>query len=291
MAKTILTVAVTGNQTTLDQHPGLPCTPKQIADACIDSCKAGAAVAHIHVRYEDGRPSMELAHYKEVVDRIHDSGCGVVINLTTGPGQRFIPSKEDPKVAAPGTTLMRPEKRIEHIVELKPEICTLDLNTMWSGASCVINSPDSVKVMAAAMREAGSKPELELFDSGDIQFANELLKEGVLDSPALVQIVTGIKYGFTCTAQTMAYARSLLPANCHWASFGIGRMMYPMLAQAYVLGGHVRVGLEDGVMISRGKLAPSNAALVEKAKRIVEDLGGELATPDEARDILGLKKR
>src|ERR1700761_9351699 len=127
MAKTILSVAVTGNQTTLEQHPGLPCTPKQIADACIDSAKAGAAVAHIHVRYDDGKPSMELKHYKEVVDRIHDSGCGVVINLTTGPGQRFIPSKEDPKVAAPGSTLMRPEKRIEHIVELKPEICTLDL--------------------------------------------------------------------------------------------------------------------------------------------------------------------
>ncbi|HTH96814.1 MAG TPA: 3-keto-5-aminohexanoate cleavage protein, partial [Stellaceae bacterium] len=131
----------------------------------------------------------------------------------------------------------------------------------------------------------------ELFDSGDIHLMLDFMAEGVLKRPALVSLVLGVKYGFPATPATMAYARSLLPSDCHWASFGIGRMMYPMLAQAYVLGGHVRVGLEDGVMISRGKLAPSNAALVEKAKRIVEDLGGELATPNEARDILGLKKR
>ena len=288
MGKTILTVAVTGNQTTLAQHPGLPCTPEQIAAACIESRRAGAAVAHIHVRYADGRPSMELDHYREVVDRIRQSGCGVVINLTTGPGQRYIPSQADPAVAAPGTTLMRPERRIEHVLALRPELCTLDLNTMWSGASCVINTPESVRAMAQAMREVGSRPELELFDSGDIALANDLLDEGVLDARPLAQIVTGIRYGFACTAETMAYAKSRLPADSHWAGFGVGRMMFPMLAQAFVLGGHVRVGLEDGVMISRGRLAPSNAALVEKARRIVEDLGGELATPDEARAILGL---
>jgi uncharacterized protein (DUF849 family) len=290
VSKRILTVAVTGNQTTLAQHPGLPCTPKQIADACIESCKAGAAVAHIHTRYDDGTPSMELSHYKEVVDRIRDSGCGVVINLTTGPGQRYSPSKEDPAIAGPGTTLMSGERRVEHVVALKPEICTLDLNTMWSGNNAVINSPDSLKVMATLMREAGSKPELEVFDSGDIHLAKQLIKDGFLDSPPLFQIVTGIRWGFECTPQTMAYAKTLLPEDAHWASFGIGRNMFTMLATAYVMGGHVRVGLEDGIQISRGTLAPSNAALVEKAKRIVEDLGGELATPDEARAILGLKK-
>ena len=288
MGKTILTVAVTGNQTTLAQHPGLPCTPEQIAAAAIDSCKAGAAVAHIHVRYDDGRPSMELDHYREVVDRIRDSGCGIIINLTTGPGQRFVPGKEDPKVAGPGTTLMAPLRRVEHVIALKPEICTLDLNTMWSGNSVVINSPENITIMAQAMREAGSKPELEVFDSGDIHLAKVLIEQGVLDTPALFQIVTGVRYGFSGTTETVAYARSLLPPDSQWAAFGIGRMIYPMLAQAFVLGGHVRVGLEDGVQIRRGTLAPNNAALVEKAVRIIDDLGGEIASPAEARQILDL---
>ncbi|MGI6852150.1 3-keto-5-aminohexanoate cleavage protein [Mesorhizobium sp. 1B3] len=288
MTKTILTVAVTGNQTTLAQHPRLPCTPEEIAEACISSEKAGAAIAHIHVRYPDGAPSMELEHYSEVVDRIRDAGSQILINLTTGPGGRFTPSKDDPKVAAPGSTLTHPMRRVEHIVALKPDICTLDLNTMWSGNSAVINPPESLKVMAEAMREAGSKPELEVFDSGDIHLAHALLEQGVLDAPPLFQIVTGIRYGFSCTTQTMAYARSLLPDRAQWAAFGVGRMMYPMLAQAFILGGHVRIGLEDGVKLDRDTLAPSNAALVEKAKRIVNDLGGELASPKEARTILGL---
>ncbi len=289
MGKTILTVAVTGNQTTLAQHPGLPCTPEQIANAAIESCKAGAAVAHIHVRYDNGKPSMELEHYREVVDRIRDSGCGLIINLTTGPGQRFVPGAEDPKVFGPGTTLMAPEKRVEHIIALKPEICTLDLNTMWSGDSVVINSPKNVTVMANAMKEAGSKPELEVFDSGDIQLAKVLIAEGVLEEPPLFQIVTGIRYGFPGTVETLVYAKSLLPKNAHWAAFGIGRMMFPMVAAAYALGAHVRCGFEDGVQIRRGQLAASNAEQVAKAARIIDDLGGELASPDEARAILGLK--
>ena len=139
---------------------------------------------------------MELAHYRETVERIRDSGVDVIINLTTGPGQRFIPGKDDPKVAAPGTTLMHPLRRVEHILALKPEICSLDLNTMWSGTSAVINSPKSITIMAQAMKEAGSKPEIEVFDSGDIQLAKALIADGVLDSPPLFQIVTGIRYGF-----------------------------------------------------------------------------------------------
>ena len=243
MSKTIVSCAVTGNQTTLAQHPGLPVTPQQIAEACIGAAKAGAAITHIHVRYPDGRPSMEVEHYREVVDRIGSSGTDVIINLTTGPGQRFIPGKDDPSVAAPGTTLMAPMRRVEHVLALKPEICTLDLNTMWSGTSAVINAPESITTMARAMKEAGSKPELEVFDSGDIQLAKQLIKDGVLDSPALFQIVTGIRYGFEMTPQTMAYARSMLPPDAAWAGFGIGRMAFPMVAQAFLLGGHVRVGL------------------------------------------------
>ncbi len=291
MAKTILSCAVTGNQTTLAQHPGLPCTPEQIATACIDAAKAGAAITHIHARYPDGRPSMELAHYKEIVDRIRDSATDVIINLTTGPGQRFIPGKENPAIGAPGTTLTHPARRVEHVVECKPEICTLDLNTMWSGTSAVINSPESITEMAKAMREAGSKPELEVFDSGDIQLAKMLIDQGVLDSPALFQIVTGIRFGFEMRPQTMAYAVSVLPKDAVWAGFGIGRMMYPMMASAYLLGGHIRVGIEDAVNLRRGVLAPDNAAMVSKAAHIIDELGGELATVAEARAILGLKAK
>ena len=233
---------------------------------------------------------MELAHYKEVVDRIRDSSTDVIINLTTGPGQRFIPGKEDPSVAAPGTTLTHPMRRVEHVIALKPEICTLDLNTMWSGTSAVINSPESITTMAKAMKEAGSKPELEVFDGGDIQLAKMLISQGVLDSPALFQIVTGIRFGFEQTPQTMAYARSILPPDAVWAGFGIGRMAYPMLAAAFLLGGHCRVGLEDAVNLRRGVLAPDNAAMVRKAAHIIDELGGELATVAEAREMLGLTK-
>jgi uncharacterized protein (DUF849 family) len=286
--KTILTVAITGNQTTLDQHPGLPCTPEQIADSAIESAKAGAAIAHIHVRYPDGRMSMELGHYREVVERIRDSGTDMLINLTTGPGQRFIPSEDDPKTAAPGTTLMHPLKRVEHVVELKPELCSLDLNTMWSGNSVVINTPRNVAIMAKAIRDAGVKPELEVFDSGDIHLARALLDDGTLDGPPLFQIVCGIRYGLAATTNALSYALSLLPSDAHWASFAIGRMAFPFVAQSWLLGGHVRVGLEDAVQLRKGQLAPSNAAMVEKAVRIIDDLGGEIASPKEARQILGL---
>ncbi|MDT3684719.1 MAG: 3-keto-5-aminohexanoate cleavage protein [Pseudorhodoplanes sp.] len=286
--KTILTVAVTGNLTTVEQHPGLPCTPEQIATACLDSAKAGAAIAHIHVRHPDGRPSMEVAHYREVMQRIRDVNPDLIINLTTGPGGRFVPSKEDPRIAGPGTSILHPLKRVEHIVELKPDIATLDLNTMWSGSAAVINTPENVSIMAKEIQAAGSKPELEVFDSGDIQLANALLDQGVLKGPALFQIVMGVRYGFVATSQTLVYAHSLLPKDATWAAFAIGRWEFPMLTQAWCLGGHVRVGFEDNIYISRGVLAPSNAALCEKAARLIDDLGGELATAKEAREILKL---
>ncbi len=287
--KTILTVAVTGNLTTVQQNPNLPCTPEQIANAALQSAKVGAAVAHIHVRHADGRPSMELAHYRETVERIRDKNSDLIINLTTGPGGRFVPGKDDPRVAAAGSTLVHPLKRVEHIVALKPDIATLDLNTMWSGTAAVINPPENVTVMAKAIQEAGSKPELEVFDSGDIQLAHMLLDQGVLQRPPLFQIVMGVRYGFVSTPQTLIYAHSLLPQDAMWAAFGIGRWEFPMLAQAWFMGGHVRVGLEDNIYIRKGELAPSNAALCEKAVRILDELGAEIATPKEAREILKLR--
>jgi uncharacterized protein (DUF849 family) len=290
--KTIITCAVTGSITRPEQHPGLPITPQQIASAAIDAARAGAAIAHIHVRDpQTGAPSMALELYREVVDRIRSSATDLIINLTTGPGGRFIPSDDDPKVAAPGSSLMRPEKRVEHVVALRPEICSLDLNTMWFGSSVVINTPRNVAIMAKAIRAAGVMPELEVFDSGDIQLAHQLLADGVLPRPPLFQVVLGIRNGFPATPATLLYAKSLLPEDAVWAAMGIGRMEFPIVAQACLLGGHVRVGLEDNPYLSKGELAPSNAALVERAATLVELLGGSIAAPADARAILALAPR
>jgi uncharacterized protein (DUF849 family) len=287
--KTILSCAVTGNITTPQQHPGLPITPRQIADSAIEAGKAGAAIAHIHVRDpESGKPSMDVALYREVMERIRGSGSDIIINLTTGPGGRYWPSEHDPRVADPRSTLLPPEKRVEHIVALRPELCSLDLNTMWSGTAVVINTPSNVAKMAQAIRAAGTKPELEVFDSGDIHLAHQLIADGALEPRPLFQIVMGVRYGFASSPATLAYAQGLLPAGAPWAAFGIGRMEFPMVAQAFLLGGHVRVGMEDNIYIERGKLTPGNGALCEKAVRIVRDLGGEIASPAEARAELGI---
>lgn len=288
----IISCAVTGNITKPEQTPALPVTPQQIAAAAIEAGQAGAAIAHIHVRDPaTGQPSMALEHYREVVERIRDSGSEILVNLTTGPGGRFIPSDNDPKVAAPGSSLTLPEKRVEHVVELRPDICSLDLNTMYSGSSVVINTPRNVTIMARLIREAGVKPELEVFDSGDIHLARQLIADGVLEAPALFQIVTGVRYGFDSSPETLSYARSILPPGSQWAAFGLGRFEFPILAQALLLGGHVRVGLEDNIYLSKGVLAPSNAALVERAVQIVGLLGGQVASASEARQILGLPAR
>lgn len=288
---TIISCAVTGNITTIDQTPYLPVTPEQIADACLDAARAGAAIVHIHVRHPDGRPSMELQHYREVVERLRAADEDVIINLTTGPGGRFVPGEDEPRIAAPGTTLMRPERRVEHIAFLRPEICSLDFNTMYSGSSVVINTPRNLAVMAEIIRDAGVLPEIEVFDTGDIQLANQFLQEGRLAEPALFQIVLGVRYGAIATPETLMYMKSLLPTGAHWAAFGVGRWEFSMLAQAWLLGGHVRVGLEDNIYLEKGVLAASNTVLVEKAVRILRELGGTIATASEAREILGLKKQ
>jgi uncharacterized protein (DUF849 family) len=292
MKPTILTCAVTGTFPTRQHNPALPVTPAEIADACIGAAKAGAAICHIHVREPDtGRPSMKLEYYRDVVARLRASDTDLIINLTCGPGGRFVPSDDEPAKAAPGTVLTTPEIRTEHIVELKPEICTLDLNTMWFGGGAVINTPRNIKIMAGRMYAAGVKPELEVFDTGDLALAQDLVADGTLKLPALFQIVTGIKYGMPSTPEAMLLAKSMLPKDCEWAAFGAGRYSFPMLAQAFILGGHCRIGMEDTVHLARGKPAPSNAALVEKAVRIIQELGGTIATPNEARHLLGLATR
>ena len=287
--KVIITCAVTGNLTTPEQTPYLPITPERIADACLGAADAGAAVVHIHVRDPlTGRPSMLLDHYVDVVKRIRARNPELILNITTGPGGRFVPSADDPKVAAEGTTLMLPEKRVEHIAMLRPDICTLDLNTMNSGREVVINTPPNVRRMAKVIAEVGVKPEIELFDSGDIALMRDLLADGTLQGPLLCSFVMGVRYGFQPAPETVLYARDLLPKDAEFTAIGIGKAAFTTVAQSYLAGGHVRVGLEDAVYLSRGQLATSNAEMVAKARRIVEDLGGVIATTEEARRIVGL---
>jgi uncharacterized protein (DUF849 family) len=288
----VITCAVTGNLTTREQHPGLPVTPEEIANASLEAAEAGAAVTHIHVRDPaTGAPSMEIPLYQEVVKLIRAKNKELVINLTTGPGGRFQPSEDNPRVAGPRTNLTVPEKRVEHIALIKPDISTLDLNTMNSGREVVINTPGNVRRMAKVIREAGVTPEIELFDSGDIALLHDLIKDGTLAERPLCSIVMGVKYGFQPSPETMLYARGLLPKGATFTGFGTGRFTFPMVAQSFLAGGHVRVGLEDAIFIEKGVLTPNNAAMVAKARRIVEHLGGKVATPSEARVLFGLSAR
>ncbi|MEP7069224.1 MAG: 3-keto-5-aminohexanoate cleavage protein [Usitatibacter sp.] len=292
MDKTFITCAVTGNITKPDQTPHLPISPEHIANECLAAAGEGAAAVHIHVRDPaTGRPSMDVNLYRDVMERIRRKDSSLIINLTTGPGGRYVPNADDPKLYAPGTTLVPPAERVKHVVELKPDVCSLDLNTMNSGPDVVINTPANVRKMAKAMSDAGVLPELEVFDSGDIHLARDLLAEGTLKGPGLFTIVMGVKYGFASLPETVFYAKSILPAGAVWSAFGIGRFEYPMLAQTWLLGGNVRVGLEDNIYLSKGVLAKSNAELVAKARRIVEDLGGAIASVAEARAMLGLAKK
>jgi uncharacterized protein (DUF849 family) len=287
--KIFITCAVTGNLTTPEQTPYLPITPEQIADACLGAAEAGAAITHIHVRDPaTGQPSMELEYYQDVVARIRRKNAQLILNITTGPGGRFVPDADEPKLFGPGTTLMNPERRAAHIAALKPEICTLDLNTMNSGKQVVINTPGNVRRMAKVIADAGVKPEIELFDSGDIALMLDLVRDGTLGGPLLTSFVMGVPYGFQPSPESVIYARNLLPHDAAFTAIAIGRNAFPYVAQSYLAGGHVRVGIEDGVYLSRGVLAETNAQMVEKARRIVEDLGGQIATPREARDIIGL---
>jgi uncharacterized protein (DUF849 family) len=289
LSKPIITCAVTGNITTVEQNPNLPVSPEQIAEAVLEAAEEGAAAAHIHVRDPaTGRPSMELDHYREVMDRVRRKNRDVIINLTTGPGGRFVPSEEDPRIAGPGTTLLAPEKRIEHITILQPDIATLDLNTMNSGEQVVINTRRNTAIMARAIRAAGAMPEIELFDSGDIHLAHRLIADGDLEGPGLFSIVMGVRYGFDASPETLLYARNLLPQGAAWTGFGIGRSALPMVAQSWLLGGNVRVGMEDTVYIAKGEHVRSNGQLVRAAREVLRSLGVEPATPVEARTALGL---
>lgn len=285
--KTILTCAVTGAGTTVEQTPYLPVTPEQIANSALEAASAGAAVVHIHVRDPNtGRPSMDPALYREVYTRIKDKNIDVLINLTTGPGAT---GPATVIFGNPHPAFQPAQKRVQHILELKPDICSLDLNTMNRGPQNItVNTIAVAREMAKAVQSVGTLPELEIFDSGDLEIAKMLIAEGTITGQPLWQIASGIKWGWSATPATLEYAKQLLPRDSTWYAFGIGAMEMPFVALSTISGGHARVGLEDNIYLNKGELAKTNAQLVEKAVRIIRDMGNEPATPAEARTILGI---
>lgn len=288
----IITCALTGAGP-LSKNPAQPVTPKQIAESGLAAAEAGAAILHVHVRDpQSGEFSGDLALYVEAVGLIRESNPEVILNLTTGLGSGFYP--KDPMLpieAGPETHIWTAEKRVEHVLKLRPEICTLDLVTAQVFGGIVISTEQVLTRMATLVREAGVRPEIELFDSGDAVLAKHLIARGVLDGPGMYSFVMGLNFAMPADTQTMAYIRSLLPEGAQFQGFGIGRNQFPMAMQSALLGGHVRVGLEDNAFISKGVFAKSNAEQVSKARRMVEDLGPAIASPAQARSILGLPAR
>jgi len=287
--KIMLTCAVTGAGSTTKKHPGVPVTPPQIATACIEAARAGATAVHIHVRDPaTGEGGRDPAHFREVVARIRDSGVDVVLNLTCGMGGRLVLDDEDPSVMAAGTDMARPLERMQHVEELLPEICTIDCGSMNFGREVAVNRVGDLERMARHAQQLGVKPELEVFDFGQIGIARHLIDSGLVDGTPLFQLCLGIAGGTPATTEAMLALRGALPPGAHWGAFGISRSEFPMVAQAAILGGNVRVGLEDNLYLQAGRLA-TNAELVEKALKILSLLDISVMTPAEARSALGLK--
>ena len=289
----IVTCAVTGAGDTLGKHPEVPVTPEQISNAAISAAKAGASVAHIHVRDpETGLGSRDVNLFKEVVERIRDSETDVVINLTAGMGGDWVPSEENPSMPGPGTDMIGPEERLAHVKEIHPEICSLDCGTMnfGNGNEIYISPPGYLREMASMIQEWGVKPELEVFELGQIRFAKQMIKEGLINEPPMFQICLGIPWGAEQTVDSMKVMKDELPTNASWASFGIGRMQMPMAAAAVAMGGNVRVGLEDNLYLEKGVLA-SNDQLVTRVIEIIQRMGSRVLSPQETRDKLKLKKK
>lgn len=285
----IVSCAVTGGAPTTSLSPYVPVTPEQIAGECLSAAAAGAAIVHIHVRdLADGSESMDLDKYREVVDRIRAKNTELLINLTTGPGGFFVPSKENPRHATADSSLSQPEERVRHILELKPDLCSLDVTTMNHGNRVFMNTAEHLRQMAQLVTSVGVKVELEVFDSGNVRLARDLLDKGFRPNPPMFQLCLGVPWGAAATPDSLLFLRDQLPSNAVWAAFGISRFEFPIVAASVVSGGHVRVGLEDNLYLEHGRLSPGNAPLVERAIQIIRAVGDEPATPSQAREILSL---
>ncbi|MER7056041.1 3-keto-5-aminohexanoate cleavage protein [Streptomyces sp. NPDC000351] len=289
----IITCALTGAGDTVRKSPHVPVTPEQIARNAVEAADAGAAVVHIHVRDpETGDPSRDPKLYREVVERIKENGTDVVINLTAGMGGDLVIDPEDPLTHLPGTDLVSGLERLPHVEDLLPDICTLDCGSLnfGDGSNLYVSTPDMLRAGARRIQELGVRPELEIFDTGQLWFAKQLLAEGLLDDPTVFQLCMGIPWGAPADPGVLQSMVNMLPDGARWASFALGRMQMPWVAQSILLGGHVRVGLEDNLYLGKGDKA-TNARLVERAVTLTESIGARVATPDEARATLGLKPR
>ena len=289
-----VTCAVTGSGATQDKSPHVPRSPAQIAASAIDAAKAGAAIVHCHVRDPDtGAPSRRLDLYREVTDRIRAAEVDVVLNLTAGMGGDIVfGGTEHPLPPGPGTDMVGATERMAHITACLPEICTLDCGTMnFAEADYVMtNTPGMLRAMGGMMTGLGVRPEIEAFDTGHLWFAKQLVEEGVLTGPALVQLCMGVPWGAPDDLNTLMAMVNNVPRDWTFSAFALGRHQMPYVAASVLAGGHVRVGLEDNLMLGRGQLA-TNAQLVDRAVGIIENLGARVLTPAEVRDRLGLTKR
>lgn len=287
----IITCAVTGSGDTAAKHPDLPKSPAEIATAAIDAAKAGAAIAHLHVREPDtGKPSRDVNLYREVVERIRESETDVILNLTTGMGgDLFLGPDNEPLDFADDTDCVGQIERMQHVEALLPEICSLDCGSFnYMGQNYVyVSTQTMLELGAKRLQSIGVKPELEVFDTGQIWFAKHMIESGLIDSPPLFQVCLGIPWGAPATTGVFQAMVNELPDGCNWSGFAIGAMEMPMVAQAALLGGNVRVGLEDNLYLEKGVLA-SNAQLVERARGIVEAMGATVQTSAQARVTLGL---
>lgn len=293
--KIILTCAVTGGAPFNPKHPSMPVTPAQIASACLEAAAAGASVVHVHVRNpKTGEGSRDPKLFREVMDRVRESGVDIVINLSCGMGAFFMPDPDDEGRALPESDVASVQQRMIHIEDNLPEIASLDITTgnQIEGDTefVYLNTTRTLRAMARRFQQLGVKPEMEVFSSGDIEFGKALIAEGLIDGVPLIQMVTGVKWGAPTDTETVLYQRGLLPPDAVWAAFGLGRNQMPMVAQAALLGGNVRVGLEDNLYLSRGVFA-TNGQLVERARAILDNIGFSIATPSETREILQLAKK
>lgn len=284
-----ITCAVTGAGDTTTRSEHVPVTPEQIAASAIDAAKAGAAIVHIHVREpSDGKGSRKPEYFREVVERIRDSATDVILNLTTGMGGDVVVG-DDAGAGTPaaGSDFVGAMERMVHVEELRPDICSLDCGTMNFDDDSVlfVNTPRHLRDMARRIRELGVRPELEVFEMGHIELAKRMIGEGLIATPAMFQVCLGLTWGAPATTAAMKAMVDQLPEDSLWSGFAIGRMEMPFAAQAMLMGGNLRVGLEDNLYLSRGVLA-SNAGLVTRAREVVEALGGRLASAGEARDRL-----
>lgn len=273
MSPTIVTVATTGAWPTKEHNPAIPLTPKEIAEDVFECWQAGAAVAHLHMRDDQGRGTMDADRFAETVALIREK-CDIVLNLTTS-----------------GDLEATDETRMAHLVRLRPELASYDAGTMnWMHSSVFMNHPKFLEKLGRTMTEIGVKPEIEVFDAGMFYNAQYYMKQGVIAAPGYFQFVLGAAGGMTATVENLVFLKNLLPAGAQWSALGIGSGHLPILFAAIALGGHVRVGMEDNVFYAKGRLATSNAEFVARAVRLVREANKETATPDQARDILALRR-